>query len=69
MGAHHDGSGLVRNTTELKSTFELMFSQNAPVFSHTLTLDQKCMEVIHREIFVYILQKPLKTVFVKISNF
>jgi hypothetical protein len=31
MGAHHDERGLVRNTTELKSTFERVFSQNAPI--------------------------------------
>ena len=62
MGAHHDGRGLVRNTTELKSTFERIFSQNAPFLSRTLTLGQKCMEVIHTELWVNILQKSLKTV-------
>ena len=46
MGAHHDGRGLVRNTTGLKSSFKRIFSQNAPILSHTLTLGQKCMEVI-----------------------
>ena len=55
MGAHHDGRGLVRNAIELKSTFERIFSQNAPVISHTLILGQKCMEVIHTEICVNIL--------------
>ena len=60
MGAHHDGRGLVRNTTALKSTFERIFSQYAPILSHTLTLSQKCMEVIRTEICENIVKKSLK---------
>ena len=58
-GTHHDWRGLVRNTTELKNTFECIFSQNAPILSHTLNVGQKCMEVIHAEICVNIQQKTL----------
>ena len=70
MGAHHDGRGLVRNTTQLKGTFERIFSQNAPrLISYLNSWSEMYKSNSYRNMCEHSMKIFKNCMFVKISNF